>query len=489
VGTSLAILLGLGAGLTWAWERSVLVRIDGYEYLLDADDRPALARVLKLRARRHAGQSTYLRTDRDVLELSTQDAGYELDVAGALGTLEARIAEARASARASWAGSLSRALVGRPLEVEMDLPFRFHPQSARLTLARVKRQVDRRPRDAQLLIDQHRIIRSQWGAELSVEATLLRLERAREARDEIVDAVITPLRPQVTEEELIPVDVTRVLSSFETSFRGKAGPRGVNIRRAAKYLDGAVILPGEVLSFNHRVGRRVHGRGFVDAPVIINDEMEKDVGGGVCQVATALHGAAVYANMEIVRRRSHSRPSGYAPIGLDATVIDGKVDLQIRNPYDEPLLVHATFPEPYLLRVELLGREPSAKVEHAALVKNQEPFARRIWFKDDLAKGSFDKKQKGSPGMDVTSVLRIRHEGGKVERRTYPSKYYPVPEVFYAGPGTELGRLPSLPDGATGLVVDGEELGDPRRPAPAEETSPSDVPTIDEADGMGRDRG
>ena len=40
----------------------------------------------------------------------------------------------------------------------------------------------------------------------------------------------------------------------------------------------------------------------------------------------ALGGAAgVLGGLDVVTRRSHSRPSGYAPLGLDATVIDGEV--------------------------------------------------------------------------------------------------------------------------------------------------------------------
>lgn len=487
LGCTFTGLIGAGLALVGGDRPGLLVRLDEREYRISSNEPQALREALQIRAARRDASQVYLRTDRDVIELPFAELGYELDLPAAERMLTARIAQAKLEDRAHLAAHVERLLFQRPLEVELDVPVAFYPERAQRTLQRLKAEVDRAPQDARLLIAEHRVVRSSWGAELSVGATLVRLERAEVGRGAIIDAVVEPLRPEVTEDELLPVDVTRVLASFETSFRGKAGAREVNIRRAAQYLDGAVILPGEVLSFNHRVGRRIHGRGFIDAPVIVNDELEQDVGGGVCQVATALHGAAVYGNLTIVRRRSHSRPSGYAPIGLDATVIDGKVDLEIRNPYDEPLYVHAFFPTRYLLRVELLGRHPHVRVEHAAVVRSKEDFARRVWFKPSLAPGSFDKKQKGSPGMEVVSVLRIKHEDGKVEKRTYASKYYPVPEVFYAGPGTDLASLPALPDGATGLVIDGEDMGDPN--SPAGEQAPPPVPTMDQADGLGRDRG
>ncbi len=82
----------------------------------------------------------------------------------------------------------------------------------------------------------------------------------------------------------------------------------------------------------------------------------------------------------------------------------------------------------------------------------------------------------------MTSVLRITSPDGTVERRTYFSKYYPVPEVFYAGPGTAVGALPPMPEGASGLTIDGEEVAAGASPPgpPLEES----VPSLDDADGL-----
>jgi hypothetical protein len=214
----------------------------------------------------------------------------------------------------------------------------------------------------------------------------------------------------------------------------------------------------------------VHGRGFVDAPVIVNDELEEDVGGGVCQVATTLHAAAIFGALEVVTRRSHSRPSGYAPLGLDATVIDGKVDLQLRNPYPEPLLVYVSFPSSYVIRVELLGRLPQAVVRHEYAVTHREPYARRIWNKTEMKPGTFEQKQKGSEGMDVVSVLTIESADGKHKKHRYHSKYYPVPEVFWLGQGVLQAELPRAADSVSEIVVDGIESAAELRRGSASET-------------------
>jgi len=183
--------------------------------------------------------------------------------------------------------------------------------------------------------------------------------------------------------------------------------------------------------------------------------LEKGVGGGVCQVASTLHAAAVFAGLDVIQRRSHSRPSGYAPLGLDAVVIDGEQDLKIRNPYAQPVIIHAFLPTKHRIRVEFLGIEPPAKIEHTYAVKESFDFYRRVITKSDLPAGKIKRHQKGNRGYDVVSVVRARYPDGHSTVRRYPSKYYPVPEVYWVAEDAKLDDLPELPEGATHVEVDG----------------------------------
>jgi vancomycin resistance protein YoaR len=484
--TAAVVLTALAGGLAGAAlgpEPPVWLELAEGRYLVAAEDKAARYAVLELRARRYRELPVYLEARGESLERTAGELGLELDVATAAATLERDIRRERLRADGRASTWLARRLTRTALRVRVELPVRLDEAVAREALARLARSVAREPSDAALLIDEHRVLPSAEGQRLELEPSLLRLSRVRPELEPSVELDVAVLRPRVTEEDLLPVDVTEVLSSFETSFAGKAGPRAVNIRVAAGLLDGALLLPGETFSFNAQVGRRVHGRGFVDAPVIVNDELEQDVGGGVCQVASTLHAAAVLGNLTIVARRSHSRPSGYAPLGLDATVIDGKVDLKLRNPYDEALLVHTSFPARHRVRVELLGRAPSVVVTHASAVTAVEPFERRVWHKDELPTGALEQKQKGSAGMDVVSVLCIEHPGGHKEQRRYFSKYYPVPEVYHLGPGASVAALPPLAEGAVGLVVDGESLSGAAEPAGGGEASEQQADGSTEAPG------
>lgn len=446
--------------------------LNGSSYVLAAGSTEELSRsidaAVSIRSTQLLDHEVHLDFGVASYGLPAAELGYDVDRASAQHHILAKFTRERA-ATGTMQRLVARAL-DRALVVAADLELTHDSDAARERLLALASLIDEPAVDAQMLIAEHKIIPSRPGRRLSVDASLVRLAHDLEASHRVVELCVDEIAPEVTEQELAPVDVTSVLSSYETSFKGKAGPRAVNIRAAGRFLDGAVLLPGEILSFNEYVGRRIHGRGFVDAPVIINDELEQDVGGGVCQVASTLHAAAVFGNVQVVNRRSHSRPSGYAPLGLDATVIDGEVDLKLRNPYDEPLLVHVSFPSEFKIRVELLGRAPSARVSHEYFVTHREPFARRIWHRSEIAAGAFKQKQKGIEGMDVTSVVTIKHLDGKSERRRYHSKYYPVPEVFWLGDGVDQAALPQVSEGVTRVIINGEDATQPLSGATATET-------------------
>jgi vancomycin resistance protein YoaR len=400
---------------------------------------------LGVRARELASRRAFLEVGSEQVETTFAELGLALDV-DATRELVRRLPRPTGA----W-NQLKRALGGPPREVPRLTPVvRFDAERARAFLATL-RTLNREPEDARLDLVQHERVEAVPGRELLLAETLEHVATGPRGEDARFALVFRELPAKLTLAMLPAVDVSQVLGRYETDFRGHAGARAVNIRRAARYLDRVVIEPGATFSFNRTVGPRSEARGFVKAPVIVHDETEPGLGGGVCQVATTLHAAAVFAGLQVLERRSHSRPSGYAPLGLDATVIEDKVDFRFRNPFDTAVMLHTGFPRSTSIRVEILGHEPLGKVEHAARVVERYPFLRRIVEKPELAAGSFEKKQKGGYGYDIVSVVSLTRADGSVATRRYPSKYYPVPEVLWIGKGTDASTLPPLPDGATGL--------------------------------------
>jgi hypothetical protein len=411
----------------------------------------ALSTWLARRADTEGQSEVLVRHEGGTLVVPRSALGLALDVESALGVL------GHARPRTSALTRLHVWLGGAPPEpVDVPMTFRLDAARAASWLNEIAPALRREAIDARLDLASHQRIEARAGRELDLGASLSRLAALGDG-DELTLA-FTELSPSVPTSALANVDPSLVLSEYETDFSRRGGPRVKNIARAAQLLDGSLLAPGELWSFNHTVGPRTLERGFVDAPVIVADELEPGVGGGVCQVATTLFAAGVLGGLDVVKRRSHSRPSGYAPLGLDATVIDGEVDLQLRNPYPAPIIVHAFLPVPTRIRIEMLGAQLPGKVEHSYAVTKSEDFFRRVDRHAELAPDQVKRHQKGIPGYDVVSTVRTHYVDGSLRVRHYSSTYYPVPEIYWVGSAVDPASLPALPDRATHTEVQGDAV-------------------------------
>lgn len=132
-------------------------------------------------------------------------------------------------------------------------------------------------------------------------------------------------------------DINKKVASYTTYFQNY-GNRGHNIVLAASRLNGTLLKPGETFSYIKRVGPFLNN-GYLPASAYINKELGEAYGGGVCQLASTLYMANLYAGLEIVKRSPHTFQSDYVPGGLDATIFAPSVDYQFKNNYSYPIYV------------------------------------------------------------------------------------------------------------------------------------------------------
>lgn len=187
---------------------------------------------------------------------------------------------------------------------------------------------------------------------------------------------------------------TELIASFETTSTN-VWASNHNMQIAMEAINGSVIKPGETWSFNATTGDSTTGElGYVKSSAIVNGNYEQQYGGGICQAATTIYNAGLRANMEIVERLPHQYASTYVPVGLDATIDYGNIDLKMKNtsPY---ALYMATYmydnngdgyPE---LMVELYGEKPSGYDEIVPIAwcvdntgSKYSTYSARVYFKD-----------------------------------------------------------------------------------------------------------
>ncbi len=147
-------------------------------------------------------------------------------------------------------------------------------------------------------------------------------------------------KPAFTTKDARALQVTEQVSTFTTYFP-YAEYRNVNLGRAAELINGTLLKPGETFSLNGTVGERTEANGFTKGYIINDGILVQDLGGGVSQIATTTFNAMFFAGLEDVEHKPHSFYIDRYPIGREATVAWGSVDLRFTNDTPYGVLIQA----------------------------------------------------------------------------------------------------------------------------------------------------
>jgi len=343
---------------------------------------------------------------------------------------KARLASLVGQARDPASAMRRAALPGQKLILPIPVVL---GRAAIATLLKLKDEVDRVPIDARFDLETKRFLPEQAGFYLDVYGTLAELERAARAGDAQVRAAFDSKPPRLVAAQMGGVTFGEVLGWFETRYAvdKKHEARTYNLRLAASKLDGHVILPGETFDFNDVVGPRDEANGYKVAPVIAQGELVDGIGGGTCQIAGTLHGAAFFSGLDIVERHPHTRPSFYIKMGLDATVVYPTITLRLRNSFDHPVVLHETVKDG-LVRAEVLGPKRTRTVTFVRKIDDIVPFAEFERPDPKLPKGTRVLAQRGIPGFK-THRYRIVREGAFAVRERWNDSYPPTNQIIRVG--------------------------------------------------------
>lgn len=277
-----------------------------------------------------------------------------------------------------------------------------------------------------------RVIADVPGLALDTKEALRSLNAA--LRDPAVEEAELPLKTMlasVTAEEAAGIE--RQIAEFQTHY-SERGNRRRNLEVACARINGTIIKPGGVFSYNEVVGPRDAENGFKLAPVIVRGRMEPGMGGGVCQVSTTVYNAGLLAGLDVVSRTHHAFPVHYVPAGRDATVVYGAIDLKMRNSTGSPIGFIADGSNGYV-RMRIYGKPNpglSVGIERSG-ISSWAPTVQTVSDRS-LPVGKSLVRDKGRSGHRV-SVWRVFREGGRVIRRELVSRdvYRAFPRVVAVG--------------------------------------------------------
>jgi vancomycin resistance protein YoaR len=322
-------------------------------------------------------------------------------------------------------------------------------EAASRTLLGIKEDFDVEAADAHIDLEKGTVVPERAGRRLDLYATAAELERTARAAADRVELAVVDFEPRVLEKELRAIDFGHRLGWFKTPYSQmvKDRHRTFNLALAAKSLDGQVVMPGDVFSFNDVVGERSEARGYRVAHVIAAGQLVDGMGGGTCQIAGTLHAAAFFAGLDIVKREPHSRPSAYIRVGLDATVSYPNIDLQLRNPFPYPVVLGMRVADGWVTG-EVRGPERELTITYVrTMLETKAPPTRTIP-DETMPRGLEIVEQRGVPGYTVRR-WRIFRKGTVQWRNASTDRYPPTPHVVKVGTNPALERPetpPALPE-------------------------------------------
>ncbi len=233
----------------------------------------------------------------------------------------------------------------KPRGVAISVPVTVPDAASRAWLRQIAHQLNRLPTDAHafakrgvgLTIDKPH----KSGLRFEMDATWKIVSDSGDGLFDGAEAtvILTSVEPKIKNSDLSPLGTLR--SAYFTNYASSSANRKSNLALAASKLDGHLLQPGEVFSYNNRVGPRTESRGWKTAHQFQDGQIVDGVGGGVCQSSSTLYNAVLMGGLKIVERHNHSLPVAYLSPARDASVSYGHLDFKFANNTDGPLYLTA----------------------------------------------------------------------------------------------------------------------------------------------------
>jgi vancomycin resistance protein VanW len=114
----------------------------------------------------------------------------------------------------------------------------------------------------------------------------------------------------------------------------------VNIRLACMRINGTIIRPGETFSFWRSIGKMTKRKGYKDGRVLINKKLTTGIGGGLCNLANAIHLLILHSPLVVTEFHKHSDALApdegkRVPFSSGTSVSYNHVDFRFKNTSDQ----------------------------------------------------------------------------------------------------------------------------------------------------------
>ncbi len=292
-----------------------------------------------------------------------------------------------------------------------------------IDVEKIYNEVHSDPQDAYIIEDPFQVVVDKEGIDFAIT-----MDEAKALLAETKDEYVIPLKitkANVTVSSLGSRAFPDELSVFTTRYDAGNVSRTTNLSIACSKLNGYVIQPGEVFSYNKALGKRSVENGYKEAAIYTSNGVENGLGGGICQISSTLYNAVLMANLEIEERHNHSYTTSYSDPGKDATVVYGSLDFKFKNTRKYPVKIEAYIKSGVAtIRIYGIKEDPEYKVQVVAKVTSTIPCDVQRIEDSTLPAGTEKVVTKGTNGCRSVTYKNVYDQSGNLVSSTQISSDY-----------------------------------------------------------------
>lgn len=302
-----------------------------------------------------------------------------------------------------------------------------------IDVEKIRNEIYKEPKDAYVTKNPTEVHTHVNGVDFAIS-----IEEAKKIIQEDKEEYTIPLKITIANKTIADLGEEAfpdMLSTFTTRYDASNYNRSTNIELATKSINGTVIMPGEVFSYNQTIGRTTLEKGYKEGTAYVGGKVVPDVGGGICQVSSTLYNTALLANLEITERSNHLFETSYVSPSRDATVYWGSIDFKFKNTRSYPVKIVGTAKNG-VVKIDLYGIKEEEEYEVVIESEVISYIPNETEYKKDstLEKGKQVVEQVGFNGCK-SKGYRILKKNGVVISKTLLSTdtYSPQSKIVRVG--------------------------------------------------------
>ena len=357
-------------------------------------------------------------------------------------------------------------------------------KAGEIDIEKIYNEVHTEPQDAYIVEDPFQVVVDKDGVDFAITMDEAKTILAESKEEYSIPLKIT--KAQKTVASLGSKAFPDLLGTFTTRYDAGNVSRTTNLAIACKKLNGQVIQPGEVFSYNKALGKRSVENGYKEAAVYVNGGVENGLGGGICQISSTLYNTVLFANLGIVERHQHSFTTSYVDPGRDATVVYGALDFKFKNTRKYPVKLEA-YIKSGVATVSMYGIKEDVEYNVKVVATVTETIPCPVEKTEDatMAEGVEKVISKGTNGCRSIAYKYVYDMAGNLVSKTQLSADYYGTIAKKVKVGTkqvEVPTTPSVPTTPTAPTTPTIPEGSPT-PSSSVPTSPSGTDTPGETGG------